>query len=263
MALNLHSKRVGAGPPVVLLHGLFGAGGNLGALARSLRDNYTVYSLDLPGHGRSDWLQAYSFPELAYHVHNWLVQEGLQAVHVVGHSLGGKIAMQLALQYPARVQSLVVADIAPVTYPDRHNAVFAALARVAAAECNQRDDAAQLMAETLSEDGVIAFLLASLTRDAQGIYRWRMDVEGLQRSYAALREAPAGDSWAGPVLFIKGADSDYLLPQHQAQVTRLFPAAQLKVMQGCGHWLHAQKPALFNGIVGRFLAEHAGAGAGG
>lgn len=258
MALNLHSRRIGMGPPVVLLHGLFGAGGNLGALARSLQDRYTVYSLDLPGHGRSDWLAAYSLPEFALQLRNWLVRERLPPVHVVGHSLGGKVAMQLALESPALVQSLTVADIAPVTYGNRHDAVFAALQRVAAAECSSRDEAAQLMSLELSEEGVIAFLLSSLQRDAEGVYRWRMDVEGLRAGYDAMRTAPVQGSWAGPVMFVKGEQSDYLLPEHEAIIARLFPAAQFRIMHDCGHWLHVQKPALFNSIVARFLAAHTG-----
>lgn len=243
---------------MVLLHGMFGAGGNLGALARSLQADYRVFALDMPGHGRSPWLDSYSLSTLADAVSAWLDTETIDPVTIVGHSLGGKIAMQLALSQPARVRSLVVADIAPVHYSGRQDAVLTALAAVSEAAVSSRDEAAALMREHLEEEGVIQFLLASLHRDGDA-YGWRMDVEGLTRDYMALAEAPCGDAaWPGPVLFVKGSESNYIRSSHREAIASLFPSAQLKVMSGCGHWLHAEKPQLFNGIVGRFLAETVG-----
>ena len=116
MALQLHSRGVGSGTAVILLHGLFGSGANLGALARALRDDYRVYSLDLPNHGRSSWLEHPDLPTMAGAVAHWMDEEGVASAHLLGHSLGGKVVMQLALDDPGRVISLSVADIAPVAY---------------------------------------------------------------------------------------------------------------------------------------------------
>jgi len=262
---DLHVRRAGSGPTVVLLHGLFGAGGNLGALARSLQDRYTVLSVDLPGHGRSGWLAQYSLDSLTAAVAQWLDADGVEHPRLIGHSLGGKVAMQLALRYPDLPTALVVADIAPVEYPGNHTAVFEALDEVTAANPASRDEAAQLMAGHLEEEGVIQFLLASLQRDPEagpgGGYRWRLDVEGLRRDYDALRAAPAGDPWPGPILFVKGGDSNYISAERERAIRPLFPAAELQVMDGCGHWLHVEKPQQFNDIVGGFLAGPAAAGA--
>lgn len=256
MAVELYVKQVGQGPAVLLLHGLFGVAGNLGALSRSLQDAYTVYSIDLPNHGRSGWLQAPDLPAMADSLHHWMAAQGLSNVHLVAHSLGGKVAMQLALQSPASVASLVVADIAPVTYSGHHQAVFAALEAVAAAHCSTRAAAAQLMASHLEEEGVIQFLMMSLRRNDAGIFDWRFDLSGIKASYTALLAAPtAASAYEGAVLFIKGGNSDYIQEQYWAETLALFPAAGLKIVPGCGHWLHAEKPQLFNGIVGRFLAE--------
>ena len=255
MSSGLYAKRAGQGPAVILLHGLFGSGANLGSLARSLRESFTVFSLDLPGHGRSDRLPNPDLRGMADSLNRWIEEEGLPCAHVVGHSLGGKVAMQLALQYPGKVESLVVADIAPVQYQAHHDDVFAALAAVVDGQCGSREEAARLMAPHLAEDGVIQFLLASLQRDIRGNFVWRFDLKGIEAAYPALRLAPEGSaSFTGPVLFIKGGNSDYIQEQHRPAIKSFFPAATVKIMPDCGHWLHAEKPQLFNGIVGRFLA---------
>jgi esterase len=261
MALELYVKQAGQGPAVLLLHGLFGAGGNLGALSRSLQDAFTVYSIDLPNHGRSAWLAAPDLPAMADSLQHWMGEQGIPHAHLIGHSLGGKVAMQLALQSPASVVSVVVADISPVSYAGHHDAVFAALEAVAAARCATRAAAAELMAQHLEEEGVIQFLLMSLRRDDAGFFDWRFDLQGLKAAYPALLASPtAAAAYEGPVLFIKGGDSDYIREQYWPETLAMFPAASLKVVPACGHWLHVEKPQLFNRIVGRFLAGQPGQG---
>jgi esterase len=192
---------------------------------------------------------------MAAAVYAWIGQQGRQgAWHVVGHSLGGKVAMRLALDHPQAVRSLVIADIAPVSYPSHHDDVFAALRAVADAGCESRTAAAALMAEHLAEDTVIQFLLLSLRRGDDGRYQWRFNLDGLQRDYAALREGlVAGAPYAGPVLFVKGGESNYIRAAHRETTARLFPASRLRVMAGCGHWLHAEQPERFNQLVVEFL----------
>ncbi len=258
MAINLHHSVIGKGlgraPAVVLLHGLFGMGSNLGALARSLQSDFRVYSVDLPNHGRSEWLGTADIPSMAGCVQSWMASQGLQRAHFVGHSLGGKLAMQLALSAPSCVDALCVADIAPVAYPAHHDEVLAALQAVDESICYSRSDAKEIMAHHLGEEMVIQFLLMSLRRDNNGVYRWRFNLAGIVSSYDAIRAAPKGHGpFVSDVLFIKGGDSDYILPEHRSRIMALFPEARVKLMPGCGHWLHAQQPKLFNGIVSRFL----------
>jgi esterase len=254
MNAHLHVSSVGDGPAVILLHGLFGSGGNLGSLARSLKDRYLVHSVDLPNHGRSSWVEESDLGVMAGALAGWMQEENLPRAAVIGHSLGGKVAMQLALSEPGRVASLVVADIAPVEYPPGHDAVFAALEAVANSGCRSRTEAASLMADHLQEEGVIQFLLTSLRRQENGTYDWRFNLLGLKQDYPAARAAPQlGQPYCGPVMFIKGGDSDYIVESQRAVTLALFPDAQMKVMPGCGHWPHAQRPELFNGLVGRFL----------
>ena len=258
MSAKIHSSGIGQGPSVVLLHGLFGSGNNLGALARSLQGRFQVHAVDLPDHGRSDWQDRSDLASTAAGLRHWMQHQGIQSARFVGHSLGGKVAMQLALDHPSLVEALVVADIAPVAYPPGHDAVFAALEAVVARHCRSREEAAEVMAEHLQEADVIQFLLMSLRRGDDGSYTWRFNLEGIRAGYASLRDAPEANApYSGPVLFIKGGDSDYIREAHRTHIRALFPAAQVKIMPGCGHWLHAERPSLFNGIVGRFLQDAA------
>lgn len=259
MSEELFVKRTGDGPPALLLHGLFGAGGNLGALARDLQRAFTVHSVDLPGHGRSRTLPKLDLSSMADCVQRYLVQQQLEKVHLIGHSLGGKVAMQLALQYPDAISSLVVADIAPVGYCAHHDAVFAGLAAVSAQQCTSREQAAAVLHKYLPEPDVVQFLLNSLQRGDDGVYRWRFDVAGLRAAYPALLAAPQLQRpQRGPVLFIRGGDSDYIRDAHRAAIHAFFPAAVIETIPGCGHWLHVEQPQAFNGLVHRFLeaVEH-------
>ena len=253
--MHLHHVSDGAGPDVVVLHGLFGAGGNLGALSRHLAPHYRVHSLDLPDHGRSDWADQASIPRYAAAVWAWVEQQGLSSVLLVGHSLGGKVAMQLALDHPQQVNGLVVADIAPVAYPPSHQRVFAGLRAVAQAAPENRAAARVLMAPHIEESMVIQFLLLSLARGDDGLYRWRFNAAGLERGYASLLQSPTGPAAPVPALFIAGELSDYRVTQHSDAISDLYPNSAITTMAGCGHWLHAQEPALFNDHVSRFLAQ--------
>lgn len=252
-ALPLHYSEQGSGAAtVVLLHGLFGSGDNLGALARALAPDYRVLSVDLRNHGRSPHSATMTLAELAGDVLALLDALAVDRAHVVGHSLGGKVAMQLALNAPARVERLVCADIAPVRYAPHHQGIFAGLQAVDLATLSQRGDADAVLARYVDELPVRQFLLKSLYRDDAG-FHWRFDLESLIANYEEVLAAPAGKPFAGPVLFIKGGDSDYLLPEHAVEVKALFPNFRVKVIEGTGHWLHGEKPVVFNKLVKVFL----------
>ena len=254
MTAEVFDSVAGEGPDVVLLHGLFGMGSNLGALSRSLQDHYRVHSLDLPNHGRSAWTNSMALPDLAAAVQRWMQHRGLETAHFVGHSLGGKVVMQLALEAPYCVDALVVADIAPVAYPPSHDAVFAALEAVAADSCRSRNEVAELMSRYLQEENVIQFLLLSLQRGDSGGYHWRFNYPVLRDHYHELRaELSAETAFNGRVLFVKGGNSDYIQPQYHEAIYQRFPEAEIREMEGCGHWLHVEQPRLFNQLVGDFL----------
>ena len=243
---------------VVLLHGLFGMGSNLAGVSRALDEQFRVFSLDLRNHGRSPQCAAMDYPAMAEDVAQFIRDHNLARVHLLGHSMGGKVAMQLALTEPTLVDRLIVADIAPVSYPDRHDRVLAALNALVLQGITSRRDADHQLAQHIDDAGVRAFLLKSLYRNERGDFAWRFNLAAINASYPALRGAVEGEPFAGPVLFIKGECSNYIDSSHQTAIAGLFPGAGLKVVQGAGHWLHAEKPATFNRLVLRFFSSAAG-----
>ena len=256
----LYTRSSGQGPDLVLLHGLFGQGNNLRSVARALEADFRVHCLDLPDHGRSPWLTTASLATYAAAVRGWMDQHELTATHIFGHSLGGKVAMELALTEPARVAKLVVADMAPVTYAEHHQVILDALQQVAAQGCHTRAEAEALLGEVVDDPGVVGYLLMSLERGADSeVYQWRFNLAGLAEGYGRLREAPTEAApFQGQTLFLKGSESAYIQASHEPEIQRRFPRSQLVTVNQAGHWLHIDQPAAFNSAVRDFLLAEAG-----
>ena len=249
---NLNSGK----PPVILLHGLFGMGRNLGAVARALSDQYAVFSFDLPNHGRSPHSDAMTISSMADDVLAMIDHLGLQTVNVLGHSLGGKVAMSLALRHPLRVHKLVVADIAPVTYPSQHDAVFAGLSAIDLQQAKNRAQVQQLLQASIEDASTCQFLMQNLEKQEQG-FRWRMNLMAITKSYAELRHGLSLDNdhqvFENPVLFIAGELSEYIKPEYEAMTRVLFPSSRFEEIAGASHWLHAEKSEIFNALVLAFF----------
>lgn len=255
--MTLYCKAMGEGHAVILLHGLFGMADNLTALGNALSDNYHVLMPDAVNHGRSPHRFAADYPSMAADVMKVLDCHGHEKAAVVGHSMGGKIAMQMALDYPARIACLVAADIAPVAYQGHHQAVFAALQRVADAKPASRSEADELMAQHVDEPMVRQFLLKSLKKAIDGSWQWQLGLDEIVDSYPLINAAPVMQRpYDGPALFIRGAESDYISASAEPEIRRYFPAAELATLEGTGHWLHAEKPGPFNLLVKQFLEAH-------
>ena len=252
----LASSVIGQGQPLILLHGLFGMGDNLSMVAKPLSEYFQVYRLDLRNHGRSPRADSMTLAEMAADVKAFMDAHGIVRAHLLGHSLGGKVAMQLALDYPERVEKLVVADIAPVSYEGGHKDVFAGLKAVDLASLSSRRDAENILRQFIQQDNVRLFLLKNLYRNDSGEFQWRINLPVLSRCYENFGQAnQGGHPFTGPVLFIKGELSDYITEAYSDATRRLFPNAQLKIIQNTGHWLHAEKPVIFNQLVQRFLTS--------
>lgn len=247
----------GTGNPLVILHGLFGNQGNWAWHARELARRHDVYVMDLRNHGRSDWDAVHDYQSMAADVLQTIDDIGLERVDILGHSMGGKVAMALALQAPQRVDRLLVADIAPVTYPNTVYLPLQAMQAVPLDRITTRKEADECMAEQLESATVREFLLTNLQRDDQGTFRWRCNLEAIARNFDLVRGFPNfGDAqYAGPTLFIKGGESDYIDAAHKGVVTQLFPDASLKVIDNAGHWLHSEKPRAFLRVINGFLGD--------
>ena len=249
----LHSTIRGSGPTLLLLHGLFGSGSNLGFIARELVDGYTVHSLDLRNHGKSFQSDTMSYTLMAEDVKAYIDAKQLAPVNILGHSMGGKVAMELALNHPELIHQLIVADIAPVTYKPRHDKVLAGLQALASAPIASRQQADSVLAQHIEETTVRQFLLRNLSKASGSDYKLLFNLGAIVNNYSALSAGNAGTPFPGPTLFIKGELSNYITEQHRSNISTLFPSAQLKIISGTGHWLHAEKPQLFTTIVKRFL----------
>ena len=250
----LYTRTSGQGPDLILLHGLFGQGGNLRSVARALETDFRVHCLDLPDHGRSPWLPEASLATYASTVRDWMDQHQLMSAHILGHSLGGKVAMELALSRPERIKKLVVADVAPVEYPGNHDRIIDTLLRVAARPCSSRGEAQSILEESIDEPGVVGYLMMGLARVGD-TYRWRFNVEGLQAAYPALRAAPRpGAIYEGGSLFLRGADSNYVLPAYEAEIGRRFPSSHVVTILDAGHWVHIDQAETFQRCVLEFLS---------
>ncbi|EKN4697017.1 esterase [Yersinia ruckeri] len=235
--------------PVVLIHGLFGNLDNLGVLARDLQQTHTVLQIDLRGHGLSPRSPQINYPIMAQDVLELLDQLEIQKAIIIGHSMGGKVAMALTAIAPDRIERLVAIDIAPIDYQTRrHDKIFAALAAVTDAGVTQRQDAARIMREIIKEEGVIQFLLKSF----QG-GEWRFDVATLRDQYENIVGWQPIPAWPHPILFIRAELSPYIQDSYRAEIARQFPQARAHVISGCGHWVHVEKPEAVLRAIYRFI----------
>ena len=251
MQLNFH--RSGQGAPLIILHGLFGTLENWGAQIKQLSEHFDVIAIDLRNHGRSPHDARMDYPVMAEDVIELMDRLQLDRASLMGHSMGGKAAMQLAMNHPERVERLIVVDIAPVEYPPHHNDVFAGLNSIKLESLKSRRDADSTLSQHVSSEATRAFLLKNLYRDEHKNFAWRMNLAVLQQQYSHIAATPEGNAYTGPVLFIKGGESDYIQREHQQAILSRFPSAHFKVIAGAGHLPHVEKAALFTRLVEKFL----------
>ena len=241
-------------PPVLLAHGLFGSGKNLGGLARRLAATRRVVSVDMRNHGDSPQDPDHSYPALARDLAEVIEAQGGQA-DVLGHSMGGKAAMMLALTHPALVRRLVVLDIAPYGYDHSQTDLIDAMEALDLSGLRLRSEADARLARQVAEPGVRAFLLQSLDLKSDPP-RWKLNLPALRDQMPLLvgwPEAPKA-SFTGPALFLAGALSDYCGPPQIAAIKDYFPQADIRVIPGAGHWLHADRPAEVADLITEFLS---------
>ncbi len=236
-----------AGPPVVILHGLLGAARNWTSVGKELAGTHRVFALDLRNHGRSPWAAIMSFDDMADDVTTFIELRRLGAVTLIGHSLGGKVAMRLALTRPELVRQLVVVDVAPVVYSDIFGPLIEAMRRVDLAAVQRRVDADLQLQGAVADAVLRNFLLQNLVKTDAG-FAWRVNLEALATNMDELLGFPAtapAAAYLGPTLFIAGGRSRYIQPQHRPLIERLFPSAQQVAIAGAGHWPHVERPAEF------------------
>lgn len=242
--------------PLVLLHGLFGSGANWRGVARRLGESRRVIVMDMRNHGRSFNDPVMTYPQMAQDILDTLDAAGVDRAHLLGHSMGGKAAMTAALEQSARVAHLIVVDIAPVIYTHTHAPLVEAMMALDLDGLKSRSEADDRLKGSIEDRLVRQFLLQSLEQ-VEGGYRWRLDLEALKHGMDDLVGFPEleGKVFDGPALFLYGAQSDYVQPEHRPRIESYFPNAEYAAVADAGHWVHADQPAALVASVQRFLGD--------
>lgn len=252
MSVQLNYKLEGEGHTIVLIHGLFGNLDNLGLLARDLKTDHQVLSIDLRNHGVSPHSDTHDYRSMADDVAQLLSSLNITNPTVIGHSMGGKVAM--ALTEKTDIDKLIVLDMAPVAYTQsRHDNVLAGLNAVIQEQPSSRAEALKVLAKHIEMDGVRQFLTKSLYKNEQGVMVWRFNVESLESNYANIIGWEPIKKTDVKTLLVKGGDSDYLMPEHQSAVQQQFSNVKAHVIANTGHWLHAEKPKEVLRAIRKFL----------
>ncbi|SHI18770.1 alpha/beta fold hydrolase [Ferrimonas marina] len=254
----MHYQLDGQGPCIVLIHGLFGDLNNLNACARALQAaGFQTLRVSLRNHDGQAEQSSMSFAEMAADLEALRQQLGIEQWGLLGHSLGGKVAMTYAQANPNRCWALLVADIAPEGYHRRHDTILAALAELDPANLSNRSQAQQALTALGIDSATTAFLAKNLVSRPQGGFELKIRIDAIRRCYPQLIAAiPDQPPFEGPTLFVKGALSDYLTTEHQAGIQRRFPRAKARIIAGAGHWLHSQKAEAFNRHASDFFQAH-------
>ena len=263
--MTLHTRRYGENHAkhVVIIHGLFGSGDNWHGVAQELSSEYSVLLPDLPNHGQSPHTDDMLYPVIVEALVETLDEYGVERAVLMGHSMGGKVAMKFALDHPDRVAGLVVVDIAPRTYPGYHREIIQTMRSVPVATLGTRNEADQYLARGIADRGVRAFLMKNLVRSENGQgYAWRLNLPVIEAQYSALSSWPGGaGAYSGPVLFVAGGKSPYMADFTLGEVAELFPEAEIETIADVGHWVHAEARDRFLPLVTGFLHRAMGHGA--
>ena len=238
---------------IFLIHGLFGSLSNLSLLGKTLKKDHDVILVDLRNHGKSPHSAAMNYPLMSQDIFELADSLHIDTFSILGHSMGGKIAMACALEQPQRIKRIIVADIAPTKYDDRHSNVFKGLNQIELAKINNRQDADIQLSHAVTDLATRQFLLKSLHKNG-ALFEFRFNLDALEKAYTDICSWPYHDkTYNHPCLFIKGGDSNYIEQKHHQTTVQQFPQAKVKIIPETGHWLHAQKPDLFNRLVNNFF----------
>lgn len=254
--IMIHAKQYSSsGPNLIIIHGLFGNADNWHSIAQSLTEHFNIYCIDLPNHGLSDSMPNATYPKMAQAVLDWASDNNLSEFYLLGHSMGGKVAMQMAaLDQGNAVLKLIVADIAPVDYEPSHTRILEGLNILTQTSVASRKEADTLLSNYVSMAAVRQFLLKNLVKAETGQLTLRLAVKHISNSYPTILKKPVLEQAVmTPTLFIKGEHSNYIIPQYQQDIMTAFPQASFKILTGTGHWLHAEKPLPFGSLVKRYF----------
>jgi pimeloyl-ACP methyl ester carboxylesterase len=253
--MKLFFREQGAGDPIIILHGLLGSSDNWLTQAKLLAPDYRVFFLDQRNHGQSPQSPEHSYRVMMEDLLEFIKDQNLNNPVIIGHSMGGKTAMNLALKYPERLKALIVVDIAPRAYALHHDHIMEGLMAIPVATLTSRNEADRILAGYVPEPDVRQFLLKNLARKAEGGFTWKANVAVLNQTLPQIVDnIELHSTFDKPTLFIRGRKSDYVQDADWPQIQKHFPQAKLVTME-TGHWIQAEKPQEFVDEVKKFLHE--------
>lgn len=254
--LQLNYKTFGQGPALIILHGLFGSLDNWISLARRFAEEYSVYIIDQRNHGKSPHTDAFSYKLMAEDLHHFMDTHGIYQAHLLGHSMGGKVVMKFASLYPERIDKLLVVDMAPKSYQPHHTRIFEALNGLDLSTISSRKDADAYLFPRIQPASVRQFLLKNLGRTSDNQFHWKFNLKSIFEHYPEILDNIEIDfPFEGKTLFLSGGASDYVLESDREEILAHFPEANFVVLDGVGHWVHAEAPDHFMEKVEAFLKD--------
>ena len=253
--MKLYFRELGAGQPLIVLHGLLGTSDNWYSLGRLWAEHYRVFLVDQRNHGRSPHHPQAGYDALAGDINELLLDHGIRDVIVLGHSMGGKVAMTLAQYYPHKIAKMIVVDIAPKRYDaPQFQELLEVLLSLDLARIRTRQEAEAQIAPRVPDPAVRRFLLKNLRRGSDQPFTWKANLPVLRRHIEEIAgEIPVLGTYSNPTLFVRGETSRYVLDEDMAYIQQLFPNAELTTIPGAGHWVHAEAPEAFDKVVREFL----------
>jgi len=270
--MELFYRKYGEGVPIVIVHGLYGSSDNWIAIGRRLAENFEVFIIDQRNHGRSPHSESHNYHLMVGDLFEFLEKHNLEKAILIGHSMGGKTAMFFAHQYPEKVSGLVVLDIAPKSYVQivkenkleiSHHDILKAMKSVDFSVINNRNDVDLELEKSIKDRKVRQFLLKNVHRNKDNSFNWNLNIDALYKDLDEILNGTdtdfyhSGDTITGfPVLFIRGANSKYILDEDLESIEAIFPYAELKTIDNAGHWLHAEQPVKLVSFIIDFLSKY-------
>ena len=242
--MQLHYRSLGRGDQsILILHGLFGSSDNWLSFARHLGEKYTVYLLDLRNHGRSPHSDLHNYMVMAEDVLTFILEHKLKKPHIIGHSMGGKVAMRMSFEAPQQFDKLIIIDITPKTYPVRHQEILSGLNALVLQDLKNRTQAFETLGDTITDIATRHFLLKNLKHHHNGHFYWGFNLSVITRTIGLIAAYPAiRKTFDRPVLFIRGGKSNYIQDEDKSIICQYYPQAQIETITEAGHWIHAEKP---------------------
>lgn len=258
--MKLFYRHFGEGKPLIILHGLFGLSDNWVTHAKRLAEQFSVYLPDLRNHGQSPHSPTFNYASMADDLHEFIEEHQLKSPVIIGHSMGGKVAMWFALEYPELLEKLIVVDISPVKYPDRdaHFDIISAMMSVDFNAVHSREEVSILLNQSIPHPGTRLFILKNLYRKTKNTFDWRLNLDAISSNMDMIfAGVEVNNVFIKPVLFIKGGKSDYIKNEHLPLIKKLFPAAIITTIPEAGHWVHVDAPDEICRLFSQFLGTSA------